>query len=344
MTDYPPSIYQTQNEGVRRSAELIVPMVMELVSPKRVIDVGCGLGTWLAVFRQRGIEEVVGVDGPQVDVGSLEIPRDCFLRFDLTSPLRLEERFDLAVSLEVAEHLPPESADTFVESLTRLAPVVLFSAAIPLQGGWHHINEQWPDYWAEKFSTRGFAVVDHLRPLIWLDQRVQRYYRQNLLLFVNGDLVSNGAVRGVEPATPLRLVHPEYFLEMAQRYQDSVEEVWRLRSELVAREIRQLIPSGEALILVDQDQLGREVTQGYKVVRFPERDGEYWGPPADDATATAELLRLEESGSRFVVLAWPAFWWMEHYQGFSNHLNSEYRRLTANEHLIVFEMGSGTGS
>ena len=105
--------------------------------------------------------------------------------------------------LEVAEHLPPDSADALVESLTRLAPFVLFSAAIPLQGGWHHINEQWPEYWAEKFLARGFVAVDCFRPRIWTDDRVQRYYRQNLLLLVRKDHISKETMGGVEPAPPL---------------------------------------------------------------------------------------------------------------------------------------------
>ena len=63
---------------------------------------------------------------------------------DLAQPLQIDRRFDLALSLEVAEHLPPECGSEFVQTLTDLSSVILFSAAIPFQGGTDHLNEQWP--------------------------------------------------------------------------------------------------------------------------------------------------------------------------------------------------------
>jgi SAM-dependent methyltransferase len=124
----------------------VVPTVLRLVQPEPVVDVGCGDGAWLSVFRELGVNHRFGLDGDYVDRRLLQIPQDQFSATDLSLPFRLPCTFDLAVSLEVAEHLPPQSAEDFVDSLTRLAPVVLFSAAIPLQGGTHHLNEQWPDY------------------------------------------------------------------------------------------------------------------------------------------------------------------------------------------------------
>jgi 2-polyprenyl-3-methyl-5-hydroxy-6-metoxy-1,4-benzoquinol methylase len=152
---YTNDYYDALREGARRSARVVVPLVLGLVPARSVIDVGCGRGTWLAVFRAHGVEEVRGVDGDYVDRGRLEIPADRFEAHDLTRPLRPAGRFDLAVSLEVAEHLPAEAADAFVGSLTLLAPVVLFSAAAPYQGGEGHVNERWPAYWAGRFAARG---------------------------------------------------------------------------------------------------------------------------------------------------------------------------------------------
>jgi hypothetical protein len=99
-------------------------------------------------------------------------------------PFSLSERFDLAISLEVAEHLPRRSASGFVRSLCQLAPIVLFSAAVPGQGGEHHVNEQWPEYWRQAFANHHFVMFDPFRPLLWHDERVAFYYRQNLFLFI----------------------------------------------------------------------------------------------------------------------------------------------------------------
>src|SRR5690606_34222821 len=103
---------------------------------------------------------------------------------DLTKKLELNKKYDMAISLEVAEHLPESAADTFVESLTSHASIILFSAAIPQQGGQYHVNEQWPNYWNEKFKKRGFQAFDILRSEFWNNEHVPWWYRQNMVFFV----------------------------------------------------------------------------------------------------------------------------------------------------------------
>jgi hypothetical protein len=83
------------------------------------------------------------------------------------------------MSLEVAEHLPPDRSNSFIAELTALAPVALFSAAIPQQGGTDHINERWQSYWAGLFKKRGFSPLDVIRPAVWENDAVERWYRQN---------------------------------------------------------------------------------------------------------------------------------------------------------------------
>lgn len=181
---YTKDFFKSIAYGSQRSAEEIVPLVLEFLQPRSVIDIGCGLGTWLRAFKQNGVQEVLGVDGPYIEPGMLQIAEREFLPADLRQPLRLNKKFDLLLSLEVAEHLPPESADTFVASLVKLGPVILFSAAIPFQGGTNHINAQWPDYWANKFQSHGYAPIDCLRKRIWQNEKVEWWYAQNLLLYV----------------------------------------------------------------------------------------------------------------------------------------------------------------
>lgn len=205
-----------RRKGARRSAEIVVDVLLDLIGhPSSVVDVGCGTGSWLAVFRDRGIEDVLGIDGSYVDRSQLEIPVDRFLPRDLREPLHLDRTFGLAISLEVAEHLPPGSAEGFVDSLAALAPVILFSAAVPHQGGTGHLNEQWQDEWAERFRARGFTVVDALRPRIWNTDGVKVFYRQNTLLYVrSSELDSYPDLERIaeSDAMPLRVIHPKHYV------------------------------------------------------------------------------------------------------------------------------------
>jgi SAM-dependent methyltransferase len=160
-------------------------MIVSLLQPSSVIDIGCGIGTWLAAFRENGVDDIIGVDGNYVDRSRLLIPETSFIPADISKPFSLERSFDLAVSLEVGEHLPRRTAPTFVKSLCSLAPLVLFSAAVPYQGGDHHVNEQWPSYWRGVFRPHDYTMLDPFRAGIWHDERVEGWYRQNLCLFAH---------------------------------------------------------------------------------------------------------------------------------------------------------------
>lgn len=204
--------FELRRSGARHSAEAVIPHIVDLFEPRSAVDIGCGTGSWLAALRELGVEDIIGIDGDYVDRSQLEIPQDRFLAHDLRLPLKLGRSFDVAISVEVGEHLPAESADAFVDTLVRLAPVIIFSAAVPFQGGRGHLNEQWPDYWAARFEARGFTTIDCLRSCLWDDARVRPYYAQNLLLYVRSDVQARYPKlvreldRGV--ALPLRVVPP----------------------------------------------------------------------------------------------------------------------------------------
>jgi 2-polyprenyl-3-methyl-5-hydroxy-6-metoxy-1,4-benzoquinol methylase len=160
---YTRGYYKKKQVAARRSAEEVIPLVLELLQPASAVDVGCGAGTWLSVLVEHGVRDILGLDGSHIDHAVLEIPAERFRDFDLSRPFRLDRRFDLVLSLEVAEHLPPECAEGFVASLVSLGEFVLFSAAIPSQGGRGHVNEQWPDYWARRFQEHGHVAIDCIR-------------------------------------------------------------------------------------------------------------------------------------------------------------------------------------
>lgn len=191
------------------SAKEVVPLLMELFQPKSVIDVGCGLGEWLHVFQNAGIEQVLGLNGSWVKLENLFINPNFFQEINLINPKPIQGKFDLILCLEVAEHLPKSSAETLVEFLISLGNTIIFSAAIPGQGGQNHINEQWPSYWADLFSKHGFKFYDTIRPKIWDKPNIKWWYRQNMFLVSNQKMNIS--------SSHLSLVHPELHLNEVRK-------------------------------------------------------------------------------------------------------------------------------
>jgi hypothetical protein len=188
LSRYNRRYFEEQNPRSLDSARLVVPIVISVVAPRNVVDLGCGDGAWRGAFHENGVSEVRGYDGASIESTELLIPAESFTRVDLEDPAAsIEGQFDLAVSLEVAEHLSPQAGGFLVDRLTELAPVVLFSAAVPRQGGTGHRNEQWPASWIERFRNRGFLAFDSIRRSVFFNPRVEWFYRQNLLLFASAD-------------------------------------------------------------------------------------------------------------------------------------------------------------
>jgi hypothetical protein len=208
----------------RRSAAAVIAVLRRDFAIDSVADFGCAWGTWLACWRQSGVDEVLGVDGDYVGTERLEIPADAFQVRDLATPIDLGRRFSLVQSLEVAEHLPSAAAATFVESLTRHADLVLFSASPPGQGGENHLNEQPYEYWRDLFAARGFAMLDCIRPAILEDRSVRYWYRYNTFLFVREDVVP----RLPERLRPTRIARGAPVPDLSSR-------LFRLRKAVVRR-------------------------------------------------------------------------------------------------------------
>ena len=184
---YGKDFYAYINRGSLESARVVVPIVKSMFSVSEILDVGCGAGAWLSVWKEHGCG-VTGIDGEYVLDGGILIDRSEFVPHDLNDSFSLARKFDLVQCLEVAEHLPEVRADQLVESLTGHGDIVMFSAACPGQGGKCHINEQPYSYWKEKFGRSGFVMIDCLRRSIGSERQVKPWYRYNIFVFMSDDL------------------------------------------------------------------------------------------------------------------------------------------------------------
>jgi SAM-dependent methyltransferase len=210
---YNAEFFRSQVEGSMASARIVVPIVLEVLQSlaiRSVVDFGCGTGVWLLEFQRHGVSEVLGVDGDYVAAASLRIPREKFISANLGRETQLPRHYDLAISLEVGEHLPESASEAFVRNLCAASGVVLFSACPPTPGhGTGHINEQMQSYWAAKFSARGFAPSPIIRDRIWRSDGVEWFYRQNIVLYVRQEALARCPLP-IATADQLDIYHPDF--------------------------------------------------------------------------------------------------------------------------------------
>ena len=220
---YNEQFYDKQSEESYQSALSVITYLKSTLSSDfdSVIDFGCGVAPWLAAASELGAKTIYGTDGDYVPRDRLLIPEECFFPNDLSNPKSVKlpiSRFDLAMSLEVAEHLPESTAEAFVKKPCHSADIVLFSAAIPYQGGHGHVNENWPEYWALLFAEFNFEPFDIIRPAVWNNDKVCWWYKQNILLFVKQDKVTSILPDYTPtPIEQLSVVHPEQYLVSVHR-------------------------------------------------------------------------------------------------------------------------------
>ena len=193
------------------AARVVVPTLVDITGARSALDVGCGSGAWVKTLLDHGVA-AMGVDAPGMPASGLLIGDEHLHRHDLRKPLALGRRFDLVLCLEVGEHLPEQYAATLVESLVRHSPVVVFSAAIPGQGGQGHVNEQWQSYWAAIFAAHSYKPYDCLRRDLWEHPEVARWYAQNTLLYADPD--GPHCLTQAADDLPLDLVHPRLYAKL----------------------------------------------------------------------------------------------------------------------------------
>ena len=219
MSNEPKYIHDT-NIHRSKDAEHIVPFIIKLFHPSSVLDVGCGLGNFLKVFIDSGINDVTGIEGSWLDYSKIVVDKKFIQIKDLESPFDLHRKFDIAVCLEVAEHLSEDAAERFIETLTGHSDVIVFSAAIPEQGGQNHINEQWIEYWETLFNKQDYKLYDIIRPFIWNINDIYWWYRQNIVVCIKSS-------KEVSFKTPPvnNYIHPELYLS-------KIAEINALKREL----------------------------------------------------------------------------------------------------------------
>jgi SAM-dependent methyltransferase len=239
---YAETFFAGHQDGSVRSAAVVVPLILRHFRIGSVVDVGCGIGAWLAEFSRRGIADYLGIDGDYVSRDLLRIPADRFRAADLADFEPPSRQFDLACSLEVAEHLPADCAARFIARLVDLAPVVLFSAAIPDQGGTNHVNEQWQSYWAGLFRAHGYVGVDCIRPFIFNDDHVELWYRQNTIVFCRPDKIPPR----FSPMTSdyeFDRVDPELLRAHSVQFKPTARSVFRDSKKLIRGALRNVMRS-----------------------------------------------------------------------------------------------------
>ena len=178
--DYDHSRNRHTVEGAAKAFSLLLSCLPH--RPQSLVDIGCGTGVWLKAAIDNGVTDVLGVDAVALNQAELVVPRSVVKTHDLTQPLIISRRFDLALGLEVAEHLDADDAHTLLDSLVELTDTVVFSAACPGQPGQHHVNCQWPAYWQALFNSRGYRCDDAIRWASWEVSMIEPWYRQNLFI------------------------------------------------------------------------------------------------------------------------------------------------------------------
>ena len=233
MERYDHQFYLRSHERTKDSPSKILPMLFSLKRIDSVVDVGCGTGAWLECAKALGATNVHGIEGPWLDKRIARVDARDFHIHDLEVRLAVGRKFDLVISLEVAEHLSPSRARSFVDDLCELGDMILFSAAIPEQGGNHHINEQWQSFWAKQFIDNNFKAFDFIRPAIWSRTDIPVWYRQNILSFArvgsNADAALSAVTGAIGDHSILDIVHPSLFLAHVRKRKK------RRRKHLAAR-------------------------------------------------------------------------------------------------------------
>lgn len=229
---YNDAFYKNRNDETKYSAQRVIDILFKRLYkiPESIVDVGCGVGTWLGTAHlEYGVETVVGLDGDYVPLEYLQIDKDNFIPCNLEDyqtekilQKNAKGKFDLAISLEVAEHIQRKNARKFVRNLCELSDVILFSAALAKQGGDGHVNEQRLSYWIKLFAENGYQFCDIIRADIWNDNKIPVWYRNNIVVFYN---FKKETIRTGDVAVVIDMVHPDLYEAKVKMYEEQIKKL-----------------------------------------------------------------------------------------------------------------------
>lgn len=213
------------------SAEKILNFVLDKLKPNSIVDFGCGSGTWLSVAQKLGYQNILGIDGEYVDNSWQLIDSKFFKSADLTEKIKLDKKYNLGICLEVAEHIFEDKSEIFLQNLVNATDIILFSCAIPNQGGTCHVNEEYPSYWVKRFAKYDFDLVDGVRTNFWNDKDIAYWYRQNIVLFVKKNKVNEIKELFPNNSIPTDIVHPYKLEIMYKEYENNIKKIAKERQD-----------------------------------------------------------------------------------------------------------------
>jgi SAM-dependent methyltransferase len=330
-------------------------LAADFVKAQVVLDAGSGAGYGTELLAARGAKSILGIDLAE---DAIAYARDQYRRTNLeyrvmdVADLRLaDQTFDVVVSFEVIEHLTEQ--EKFVAGIARVLKADgLFLVSTPNRSVYRQGEEPNP------FHTREFTLEEFSQLLIGYFRHVrilgQSHFAGILLRPVSENPPLTEDLRIDHSLVPAPRA-PLYFLAVCSNapfghtgparrlihFSDRIEPAgaWQPQLEQAIQELKALVPEGDTFILVDEEQWGvGETVAGRRHLPFPERGGQYWGRPEDDEAAVREFERLRQAGASFMVFGWPAFWWLEYYEGLRCHMRSNFSCVLENERLVVFDL------
>lgn len=174
-------------DGWLKENELITKLIYDKFKPKSVVDFGCGSGTYLYFFSKLGVNKVKGFEGSQNAIELALIDEESINKCDITKKVELNETYDLCICFEVAEHLPKDCVDAFLDNLCSSSTTILFTAAPPGQGGRHHVNLKPVQYWIQKFDERHYcyqkSLTDEFKKELDVTISTLSWMKTNIMIF-----------------------------------------------------------------------------------------------------------------------------------------------------------------
>ena len=306
----------------------IIPTVIHLVrqlKPASILDVGVGFGKWGHLFREyTDILEAehdparyqrknwrVRIDGIEAHESYLtEMHRYLYNRIymgDAGSLMKMLPNYDLIFLGDIIEHFEKTAGmELLRDAFARANKSVIIST---------------PKFETHQPDLCGNELERHRS--LWAEPDFGGFQHS---LVETVDLATLLVVLP-KPGVPK--------LDCSPPRQPSEQDNLRLRR--ARSEIISLVPTSATVVIVDEEHI-RSGLPHERTLPFLEKNGQYWGPPADDATAIAELERMRIGGARFVVFLWTAFWWLEHYADFARYLRNHFHCLRENEFVVAFEL------